>query len=340
MFLNSGITAAYVGSTSVSKLYLGSTLVWPLSIDYKTKYLTMKFLSSGYVCLKKYNSTSPSLTVYYSKNGGEWISVLSDDATQINVVDGDEIRWKGTNSAYSTGSDNYCSFSGTSTFNLYGNILSLKYGDNFNVQNDTLDSYAFNKLFSTSRVADAYNLPLDFGTINERSLRQLFSLCQDLITAPKLLSVQTANILGAAAMFFKSYNLKNGMNISATTLNGKQNFQEIYSNCTALTNPGIIQVGNLTADSFSQAFIQCTSLETAPDLLADTLSNGSYYRLFYGCSKLNYVKCMATNHSATNCTYQWLSGVKNGGTFVKKRGVSWNSGNSAIPSSWTVIEED
>lgn len=31
MFTNSGITAAYVGSNSVSKLYLGSTLIWPLT---------------------------------------------------------------------------------------------------------------------------------------------------------------------------------------------------------------------------------------------------------------------------------------------------------------------
>lgn len=35
MFVNSGITAAYLGSTSVSKIFLGDTLVWPLSI---TKY--------------------------------------------------------------------------------------------------------------------------------------------------------------------------------------------------------------------------------------------------------------------------------------------------------------
>ena len=31
MFTNSGITAAYIGSDSVSKIYIGSTLIWPLT---------------------------------------------------------------------------------------------------------------------------------------------------------------------------------------------------------------------------------------------------------------------------------------------------------------------
>jgi len=60
--------------------------------------------------------------------------------------------------------------------------------------------------------------------------------------------------------------------------------------------------------------------------------------MFYGCTNLNYIKCLATNPSYGDST-SWLVGVASTGTFVKKAGVSWQTGNWAIPSGWTVVEE-
>jgi hypothetical protein len=59
--------------------------------------------------------------------------------------------------------------------------------------------------------------------------------------------------------------------------------------------------------------------------------------MFYGCSKLNYIKMLATNISASNCLNSWVSGVSSTGTFVKNVAATWNvTGNNGIPSGWTV----
>jgi hypothetical protein len=59
--------------------------------------------------------------------------------------------------------------------------------------------------------------------------------------------------------------------------------------------------------------------------------------MFSGCSNLNYVKCLATDISANNCTKNWVSGVAASGTFVKDINMSgWTTGNNGIPSDWTI----
>lgn len=84
-------------------------------------------------------------------------------------------------------------------------------------------------------------------------------------------------------------------------------------------------------------FYGCTHLTKAPVLPAATLVKYCYANMFRGCSSLNYVKCLTTYPgSGMNYTTNWLSGVPSLGTFVKKSGVTWESG---IPSGWTVTEE-
>lgn len=52
--------------------------------------------------------------------------------------------------------------------------------------------------------------------------------------------------------------------------------------------------------------------------------------------KLNYIKCLATDISASNYTNSWVADVSSTGTFVKATGVTWPTGASGIPSGWTV----
>lgn len=333
----SGTTALYVGNSSYSKAYVGSTLVWPLNIDYKTMYLTMKFLEPGYICFKKGDSSAMSLTVYYSKNGGEWTSVSSANAEQIQVDNGDEIRWKGNNSAYTTTTDHPCQFSGSSTFNLYGNINSLLSGDTFTETGD-LAQYAFRKFFSGSRVVDASNLYLNFNTVNIRSLSQLMSYCNDLIASPSSISAQTVNEYGIGAVCYMCKNLISGTSLYAGTTSGRSNYAQFYEGDTALTYVKEIVTNEATNNCFDQAFYGCTSLKRAPDLLINTLKTSSFNKMFYNCSNLEYIKCLATNPSAA-FSGNWVYGVKETGTFVKLSGVTWTIGVNGIPTGWVVQEE-
>ena len=84
-------------------------------------------------------------------------------------------------------------------------------------------------------------------------------------------------------------------------------------------------------------FQGCTGLTSAPELPATTLANDCYNSMFQGCTGLNYVKCLATNISASSSHTDWLKDVSATGTFVKAAGMnSWPSGSNGIPSGWTI----
>ena len=84
-------------------------------------------------------------------------------------------------------------------------------------------------------------------------------------------------------------------------------------------------------------FYCCENLTTAPDLPATTLLDGCYREMFRKCKKINYIKCLATDISANDCTYIWTGVVALHGTFVKNPNMSyWTTGADGIPSGWTV----
>ena len=58
--------------------------------------------------------------------------------------------------------------------------------------------------------------------------------------------------------------------------------------------------------------------------------------MFNNCSKLNNIKCLATDISATSCLTNWVKGVASSGTFVKDANTTWPEGVSGIPTGWTV----
>jgi hypothetical protein len=60
--------------------------------------------------------------------------------------------------------------------------------------------------------------------------------------------------------------------------------------------------------------------------------------MFRDCSRLNYIKCLATDISASYCTNSWVTGVAATGTFEKTPSMTGRTtGNNGIPTNWTVI---
>lgn len=75
-------------------------------------------------------------------------------------------------------------------------------------------------------------------------------------------------------------------------------------------------------------------------LPATVLRKNCYSEMFSGCTKLNYIKCLATDISAKDCTTNWLKSTAKKGTFVKAEGFEgWTVGDSGIPNGWTIEEE-
>jgi hypothetical protein len=59
--------------------------------------------------------------------------------------------------------------------------------------------------------------------------------------------------------------------------------------------------------------------------------------MFYNDSALTYIKAMFTTTPGTSYTRTWVYGVSATGTYVKNSAASYtNTGDSAIPSGWTV----
>ena len=107
---------------------------------------------------------------------------------------------------------------------------------------------------------------------------------------------------------------------------------------TIVSAENLILPPTLRTGCYYGMFYLCTLLTTAPVLPATTLVTACYENMFNGCSSLNYVKCLAseTESGSHDQTNNWLSGVSSSGTFVKDANITWPSGESGIPSGWTV----
>lgn len=164
----------------------------------------------------------------------------------------------------------------------------------------------------------------------------MFRDCKSLIVPPKLLAI-TLSELCYREMFYGCTSLTTAPELPATTL-AEGCYIYMFSGCTSLTVAPELPATTLANNCYQDMFGGCTSLVEAPELPATELIKECYLRMFNGCSSLNYIKCSATNMSASNATKYWTLNVSPTGTFVKKAGVEWPSGANGIPTGWTVEE--
>lgn len=123
------------------------------------------------------------------------------------------------------------------------------------------------------------------------------------------------------------------------SINDIGQFSHLFCNCIGLISAKdlILPALTLRRSCYVSMFANCTNLKIAPELPAITLYETCYLEMFKNCSNLNYIKCLATNISATYCLYNWVKGVSATGTFVKDASMSsWTTGDSGIPTNWTI----
>ena len=152
---------------------------------------------------------------------------------------------------------------------------------------------------------------------------------------------------GAFAFLFSDYydeRYGNGVDINpaaplvlpATTL-ASNCYNAMFFGCRSLTSAPELPATTLVNNCYDSMFRSCTSLTSAPELPATTLASSCYNTMFRDCTSLNYVKCLATNISASDSRANWLNGVAATGTFVKAAGMTdWPTGVNGIPTGWTV----
>jgi hypothetical protein len=112
-------------------------------------------------------------------------------------------------------------------------------------------------------------------------------------------------------------------------------YHDMFQGCTSLTTAPELPATTLANGCYQYMFNGCTSLTSAPELPATTLAEGCYMSMFWNCTNLNYIKCLAIDISARNCTSNWVNGVASSCTFVKDPNMSsWTTGVNGIPANW------
>ena len=235
------------------------------TFDYTLQYFTIEIISSGdftVLPLRENYTTeftdSNALSISYSLNNGDWITTQLLDAglTFNNLSIGDKIRFKGNNTHYCNNSGTnphkswYVVFgcknntpgvniknsftSTTAYFNVYGNIMSLLYGDNFIGQTVLPATYTFCQIFKSSCVTSAEYLILPATTMLASCYR---------------------------AMFSKAINLTVGPTFIATTL-VQECYKYMFEACISLTKITCLAESGMTTDSDAGALNNFTGPAT------------------------------------------------------------------------------
>lgn len=326
---NSEVLNIYIGDTPATAVYIGDTQIWGGGgKDYSTEYFTLSALESG----DFYWNTS---NIEYSVNDGAWTTwTATDSANTLSVNSGDEIRLKTTGSYPVKYKDQtICS---TGTFDAEGNIMSLQYGDNFSDKTSEAKMQMYYKLFEGSKIVNAKNLILPSAQVYLQAYSYMFNNCTLLISAPVLPATNFTGNQPYTFMFQGCTSLTTAPALPATNLS-KSTYARMFQGCTSLVNPPVLPATTLANNCYQGMFAGCTSLTSAPELPATTAVNACYDQMFYGCTSLAYVKCLATDISASDCTRWWLGQVSATGTFVKDANMNdWTTGDSGIPDGWTV----
>ena len=165
----------------------------------------------------------------------------------------------------------------------------------------------------------------------------MFRGCTSLKSAPELPATSLAS--GCyGSMFRGCTSLTSAPMLPATTL-VSDCYNSMFWGCISLATAPELPATTLASGCYGGMFYDCTGLTTAPELLAATLAEYCYSGMFSGCEKLNYIKCLATSISATDCLDSWLRSVAATGTFIKATNMSeWPKGKSGIPEGWIVAD--
>ena len=130
-----------------------------------------------------------------------------------------------------------------------------------------------------------------------------------------------------------------GLLLPATTLS-ENCYSGMFAGCSGMSDtPVELPALTLAPGCYSNMFEGCDMIPAAPHLPATELVDSCYFNMFDGCGNLEALICLATTINGTDCTTDWLNGVKPYGTFTKAKGAScWSSGSNGIPFGWTVNE--
>lgn len=317
----------YRGSRELARIYRGDhILVWePVPPhDYSGDYLTLEVLTGG-TFVSSYNWE-------YSVNDGEWESPYTSPDWQLSgdyysrvFVAGDLIRMKATGIIGGRLMKNdYLQVPCGMVCNVYGNLLSLVYGDNFSGQT-SLGSSKFEQLFYVDD--PAYSLYI----LNSGNL-----------VIPATTS-DTGNTHTFDAMFANQSRLVYPPKELPLLQLTDYCYYGMFRNCTSMVRiPKILATQFTTGSGWSMAemFAGCTSLTSATIYQRSVGFQYTMWNLFDRCSSLTEVTMyLQSRPSLANNISGIFSNVAQTGTLYVPYLSTWWTSTGEVPSGWTVVQK-
>ena len=213
------------------------TLVQDLTVktkqrDYSSEYMTFEAVEDG--AYLKFDNLNPYPHAYFKINDGEWFYKKSSNSQTIIIADnlkkGDKIYVKSNLHFWISEGTNDDVFY-LRGLKVYGNIMSLVYGDDF-IGKTTIYDRNFQNLFAHTDLTSAKNLILPATTIKLNAYDGMFKGCTLLTAAPEL---------------------------PATTLEGYC-YKEMFYNCTSLTKAPVLPATTVPSWGYYGMFKDCSLL--------------------------------------------------------------------------------
>ena len=326
-------SALTIGGKIVERIKMRNEVVWE-KVQPEYLYIENTYAGTNIISLKDNQVVSnPFSNLQYSFDKVDWTSfTTSTTALDISLNQGEKLYIRGDeNLGYVR-----LKISGSERHNVGGNINTLI---NYNSPNNVvLSSTAFEYLFDNdTKLTSASNLILPATTLAIACYASMFRGCTSLTSTPEL----PANTLAQTCyqfMFSDCTSLTSTPALPATTL-ANDCYRYMFNGCTSLVNTSSLPATTLKNYCYEGMFQGCTSLTSAPALPATTLERYCYEFMFQNCTSRNSITVYADDISASQCLWDWLSGVANSGTFRNLGSATYEKDStSGIPTGWTEVK--
>ncbi len=336
----SDAAVASVENGLVSALTAGEAIITASSGDFSatcTVNVSVPF-SYGGMCMEAVSGGSISiynpngLTIEYKIENKDWVSANSTTIS-IRVNAKERVWFRGLNESYARGNseDGYT----PTTFNcyngefyLFGNLMSLIYGDEYESNNEISGEFAFFKLFfQNTNIVNHPNLDIELPatTLSASCYRNMFYSCAKLTRAPKLpakkleeacyasmfcycSSLKEAPVMAAEEMAYMSCTwmmmrtgIEQAPELPAINL-ARSCYEFMFMECSNLKKgPSVLPATELAATCYTGMFQRCEKLEDAPMLPATEMKYSSYSHMFNGCKSLKKAPELPATSLAQAC---------------------------------------
>ena len=268
--------------------------------DYSSEYMTFEAVKDG-AYLKIVPGNNSGAHGYFKINDGEW-NYKTAGKIETNLKSGDKIFVKSDITSLKDVVGQIFDIYGLV---VYGNIMSLAYGDDF-VGKTTISKYGFFCLFNDSGLISAENLILPATTLELSCYANMFEGCTSLTSAPQLPATTLAHNC-YFGMFSDCTSLTTAPELPATTL-AESCYIFMFSGCTSLTQVPVLPATTLADSCYANMFEGCTSLTQTPVLPVTTLNKFCYHGMFRGCTSLTTAPELPAVEMTISCYANMFSG--------------------------------